>query len=243
MKKTLLSLGIISALTFSACEDLDQIIAETGLTQDEVANGLREALKVGTDTSVTTLNALNGYFLDETVKILLPPEAAPIFSIIGQIPGGNILLDETILAINRAAEDAAIEAKPIFVNAITNITLGDAFSILNGHDSAATLYLHQNTYDSLVIAFSPKINNSLGKPIIGNNSASSLYADLVDKYNVVANASFGLIKPITQNTLGEYATTKALDGLFKKVIIEEGKIRNDVNHRVSDILKKVFEEQ
>lgn len=243
MKKILLSLGIISALTFSSCEELDQIITETGLTQDEVAAGLREALKVGTDTSVTTLNALNGYFLDETVKILLPPEAAPIFNVIGQIPGGNLLLDQTILAINRAAEDAAIEAKPIFINAITGISLGDAFSILNGHDSSATLYLHQNTYDSLTLAFAPKINASLGKPIVGNTSAASLYTDLVDRYNVLANMSFGLIKPITQNTLGEYATTKALDGLFKKVILEEGKIRNDVNHRVSDILKKVFEEK
>jgi hypothetical protein len=239
MTKAILLLSAMAVLAFSSCEDIDGL-PTTGLTQDEVAQGLREALKVSTDTSVTILNKPDGYFLDQTVKILLPPEASVIISVIGQIPGGNLLLNETILAINRAAEDAAVEAKPIFVNAITGITITDAFAILNGHDSSATYYLHTNTYDSLVFAFSPKINASLGKPLVGNTSAASLYADLVSRYNVLANASFGLIKPITQNTLGEYTTTKALDGLFKKVTIEEGKIRNDVSHRVSDILQRVF---
>lgn len=242
MKKLILLFSCLGLLTFSACEEIQDIAASTGLTNDEVIKGLKEALAVSTDTSVTLLNALDGYYKDESVKILLPPEAGVIFDNLSKIPGGNILVDQTILAINRAAEDAAVEAKPIFVNAITDMSFSDAMGILNGHDSSATEYLNATTYSDLMMAFSPKISNSLNKPLVGNTSAESLYGDLVSRYNLIANASFGLLKPITDNTLGEYTTRRALDGLFKKVTIEEGKIRNNVSHRVSDLLKRVFGE-
>lgn len=242
MKKALFLFSLCGALALGSCEELDGIVGETGLTNDEVVKGLKQALEVSTDTSVSILHAADGYYKDELVKILLPPEASVIFDNLSKIPGGNLLVDQTILAINRAAEDAAIEAKPIFVNAITNMSFSDAFGILNGHDSSATSYLHTNTYNDLKMAFAPKISASLDKPLVGGTSAESLYGDLVSKYNIVANASFGLIPPITQNTLGEYATTKALDGLFKKVTLEEGKIRNNLDHQVSDLLKKVFKQ-
>jgi hypothetical protein len=241
MKKFALIMSCVGLMSFSSCEELTDL-APQGLTNDEVIKGLKEALEVSTDTSVSILNALDGYYKDASVKILLPPEAAVIFDNLSKIPGGTQLVEQTILAINRAAEDAAIEAKPIFVSAITDMSFDDAFGILNGHDSSATKYLNDHTYTDLVAAFSPKISASLSKPIVGSVSAESAYQNLVSQYNMVANASFGLIPPITQNTLGEYTTTRALDGLFKKVTIEEGKIRNDIGHQVSDLLKRVFGE-
>ncbi|MBI1221540.1 MAG: DUF4197 family protein [Bacteroidetes bacterium] len=239
MKKITLIFSFVGLFSFTSCDQVPDLVPQ-GLSTDDIIKGLKEALNVSTDTSVSTLHALDGYYLDETVKILLPPEASVIFDNLSKIPGGTQLVDETIKAINRSAEDAAIEAKPIFLNAITNMTFSDATAILKGNDSSATDYLRTNTYDDLKAAFAPKITASLSKPLIGSTSAESLYQGLVDKYNVIANASFGLIKPITQNTLGEYTTQKALDGLFKKVTIEEGKIRNNISHQVSDILKKVF---
>src|SRR5690606_33553676 len=131
------------------------------------------------------------------------PEAAVIFDNLSKIPGGAQLVEETVLAINRAAEDAAIEAKPIFVNAITDMSFTDAFGILNGSDSSATVYLKNSTYNDLVSAFAPKISVSLSKPLVGGTSAETLYQSLVGQYNQVANLSLGLLKPITQNTLGE----------------------------------------
>lgn len=243
MKKIALILSFLPlSFSFSSCSETDQILTainEGGLNNDDIVKGLRTALEVGTDTAVKRLSATDGYFKDELVKILLPPEAAPIFDNLNKIPGGATLVSNTIMAINRAAEDAAPEATTIFVNAITNISITDGLNILNGNDSAATSFLKLGTYSPLQNAFAPKINTSLGKPLVLGASAASLYTDLVDTYNLASLN--GLLFPrITQNTLGDYVTAKALDGMFNKVSLEEGKIRNDVNHRVSDILEKVF---
>jgi hypothetical protein len=124
MKTTLLILLSFFMLTACTEEDLNKILNDTGsLTNEEVINGLKEALSVGTDTSVSILNKLDGYYRDSIVKILLPPEAQVIYSRLSSIPGGNLLLEQTLVSMNRAAEDAASEAKPIFVNAITSITI------------------------------------------------------------------------------------------------------------------------
>jgi hypothetical protein len=243
MKKIVLVLSLLTfTIPFSSCDKADEIIAaidEGGLSNDDIVKGLKTALEVGTDTAVKRLSATDGYFKDEVVKILLPPEAAPIFDNLNKIPGGSTLVNNTILAINRAAEDAAPEATSIFVDAITNITINDGLNILNGNDSAATTFLKTGTYTPLQNAFAPKINTSLGKPLVLGASAASLYKDLVDTYNTASLNGF-LFPKITQNTLGDYVTAKALDGMFTKVAVEEGKIRNDVSHRVSDILEKVF---
>lgn len=243
MKKIVLILSFFAfTVPFSSCTQADEILGNLntgGLTNEEIVKGLRKALEVGTDTAVTRLSITDGYYKDNIVKILLPPEAAPIFDNLSKIPGGDQLVENTIMAINRAAEDAAPEATDIFVSAITNITIGDGLDILNGNDSAATSFLKKGTYTPLQDAFAPKINTSLGKPLVLGASAASLYSDLVSTYNT-ASLNGILFPKITQNTLGEYVTAKALDGLFVKVAVEEGKIRNDVNHRVSDILERVF---
>lgn len=243
MKKILVVVcAALFAVPFSSCNNADDIISainDGGLSNEEIVKGLRTALEVGTDTAVRRLSATDGYYKDEIVKILLPPEAAPIFDNLSKIPGGNTLVENTIMAINRAAEDAAPEATSIFVNAITDITISDGLNILNGNDSAATSFLKKGTYSPLQTAFAPKINTSLGKPLVLGASAASLYTDLVDTYNT-ASLNGLLFPKITQNTLGDYVTSRALDGLFTKVAVEEGKIRNDVAHRVTDILEKVF---
>ncbi|MCG9880944.1 MAG: DUF4197 domain-containing protein [Bacteroidia bacterium] len=227
------------SLSFSSCEEVSEILESTGLTNEEVIQGLKTALSTGTDTSVTTLSKVDGYFKDELVKILLPAEAAPVYDVLKSIPGGSLLIDEAILSINRAAEDAAPQAKDIFVTAITGITIADGFEILNGGDTAATIYLQGKTYNPLTDAFKPKIESSLAKPLILNTSAEEAYALVLKTYN---DASLGgiLWPEIKTNTLTEHVTQKALTGLFFKVGEEEKKIRRDPLHRVSEILKKVF---
>lgn len=234
----ILLLLLACIVSLSSCDELDNI--ESGLSEEEIAEGLRSALTVGTDTSVSILSALDGYYKDDLVKILLPEEADILINNVGKIPGGQVLLDETILAINRSAEDAANSAAPIFWNAIANITFNDAKNILNGADDAATGFLKTNTQDSLLLLFKPQINESLSKELIPGISAERSYASLVTKYNAVANNSFGILKPIAGNSLSEHTTQKALDGLFIKVALEEGRIRNKAEHRVNEILRKVF---
>ncbi len=233
-------LFIFTALfTITSCEQVENILKDTGLTNEEVIEGLKTALNIGTDTSVTMLSKVDGYYRDELVKIALPAEAANVYNVLGQIPGGSTLLENAVLAINRAAEDAAPEAKSIFISAITGITIADGFSILNGGDTAATVYLQDKTYNPLTDAFAPKIRTSLDKPLVLGLSAEKAYSDLISAYNT---ASLGgiLFPQIQTNSLSTHVTQKALTGLFFKVSEEERKIRRDPLHRVTEILKKVF---
>jgi hypothetical protein len=238
-KLTQILLLTIVTFSFSSCEKITEALESTGLSNEEVIQGLKKALNVGSDTSVTTLAKLDGYLKDEVVKILLPEEAQPVLNVLTSIPGGQILVDNAITSINRAAEDAAPEAKLIFTDAITSITIADGFEILNGGDTAATVYLSNKTFSPLTTAFKPKIENSLSKPLILNTSAEESYAKLLKAYN---DASLGgiLWPEIKTNSLSDHVTKKALDGLFYKVSEEERNIRNNPLHRIDDILKKVF---
>jgi hypothetical protein len=247
-KRSLLVLILFPFLLFS-CETLQQLIpldTPVGLSNEEIIRGLKEALRIGADTSVTKLQRVNGYFSDQAVKIMLPQEAQVITQNLSVLPGGQLLIDEVTKKINRAAEDAAVEAKPIFMNAITSISITDGLSILNGGNNAATNYLRQRTYSSLHSAFQPKIAASLNKAIIGGVSAESAYKELVAKYNMAVTAAnlIGNNYPrVTSNSLSEYTTQRALDGLFVKVAEEESDIRQKASARVTDILKKVFGRQ
>jgi hypothetical protein len=230
------------SLCFTSCtkEDLQSVLNGNGaLTNEEVIRGLREALNVGTDTSVSVLHKLNGYYGDAAVKILLPPEAVVVYEQLNKIPGGSDLLEKTILAMNRAAEDAATEAKPIFVNAIKDITITDGFNILQGNDTAATAYLQGKTYNPLFSLFQPKINASLSKPLVLGMSAEETYSNLISAYNT-ASLNGILFAQIKTNSLSEHVTTKGLNGLFLKVAEQEKKIRKDPLAQVTDLLKRVF---
>lgn len=240
-KRTLLCLAICCFVLVS-CEKAIDILQKTGLTNEEITQGLKEALNIGTDTSVTVLSKTDGYYRDLAVKILLPEEAQVIYSSIDKIPGGNLLLENTILSINRAAEDAAPASKQILWNAVTGITISDGLAILNGGDTAATMYLKSKTFDSLEVLFEPKIKLSLSRQLVGSISAESAYTDLVNAYNT-ASLNGILWDQIKTNSLSKHVTQKGLDGLFLKIADEEKKIRENPLHRISEILKKVFTNQ
>jgi hypothetical protein len=245
--KSSIIFSFLVVLIITGCAELSQLAQQTinetrPLTQTDIVAGLKEALVVGTGKSVNILGVTDGYYKDELVKILLPPEANVIVNNIGRIPGGEKLIEDVILSINRAAEDAVSEAKPIFVNSITSMTISDAVGILRGNDNAATQYLHKTTYNQLFELYRPKINNSIDKKLVGNVSAGQSWDLLTGKWNEMANSLVGRVagfKPV-DTKLDEYLTQKALDGLFLKIEDQEKLIRKDPLARVSDILKRVF---
>ncbi|GAB4447548.1 MAG: DUF4197 domain-containing protein [Bacteroidales bacterium] len=217
---------------------------ENGLSEEEIIQGLKEALKVGTDTSSANLHKTDGYYGDAIVKILLPPDAHGVIEHQNDplLQAVNIdqKIEQLILSLNRSAEDAAIEAKPIFVDAITSMSISDAASILHGTDSAATLYLKAKTRSSLFNVFIPKLQVSLNKPLVAGMSAYEAWEQLKSVYNPLCNPLTGW-QPITSN-LDTFATNKGLDGLFIKIAEQEKLIRHNVSYQVSDILRKVFGE-
>jgi hypothetical protein len=212
------------------------------LSEEEVVNGLKEALSTGAKNSAQRLAAENGYFGDEAVKILLPDEAGVIINNISRLPGGDKLVQDVILRINRAAEDAAKDAAPIFINSVKMMTINDAFSILNGADNAATGYLRATTYKELYSLYKPKIQVSTEKKIIGGISTKDSWISLTGKWNSIANSVPGRLANLnTVNTdLDNYLTNKALNGIFLKVELEELRIRKEVSARVSPVLQRVF---
>ncbi|MEZ5104548.1 MAG: DUF4197 domain-containing protein [Draconibacterium sp.] len=232
---------------FVGCAELTQLANQTlssdkPLTQTEIISGLKEALIVGTNKSAAMLGATDGYYKDELVKILLPPEANVIVKNISKIPGGDKLVEDVLLSINRAAEDAVSEAKPIFVNSIKSMTITDAVGILKGEDNAATQYLHKTTYNQLTELYKPKIKASVEKKLVGNVSTAQSWDLLTGKWNEVANSVVGKVagfKPV-EIKLDEYLTQKALDGLFMKIEDQEKLIREDPVARVNELLRRVF---
>lgn len=216
--------------------------SSSSLTQDEAAQGLKSALTEGSKKASTNLNKTDGYYKDNAVKILMPSEAATVSKNIKLIPGGQKMQDDVVLRMNRAAEDAAITAKDIFINAITKMTISDALTILYGSNDAATVYLKKNTYNELKLAFQPKIAAALDKKLIANVSASESWRVLMTANNKAAGTIAGRaagMQKVNVN-LAEYVTEKALDGLFVKIADEELNIRKNTTARVNDILKKVF---
>lgn len=245
--KTKHILPILLFFVITGCAELMQIAqtATSGdqpLTQSEIVGGLKEALIVGTNNSANILGVTDGYYKDELVKIFLPSEAAIIVKNISKIPGGDQLIEDILLKINRAAEDAAKDAKPIFVNSIKSMTITDAVGILGGEENAATEYLHKTTYSRLFELYRPKIKASVEKKLVGDISTGQSWNMLTEKWNEVAKSLVGQIagfKPV-EIELDEYLTNKALDGLFLKIAEEEKLIRKDPMARVNSILKRVF---
>ena len=234
MFKKLLFLLLILQVT--ACAELQQaagtLLSEGTLTNAEIGNGLKEALRVGISKGSDQLSVKDGYFKNEAYKILLPEEVQQVTSKLKNIPGFDQIENEMLRLLNRAAEDAAKEAKPIFVDAIKQITFDDAMGILMGDKDAATQYLTRSTRESLYTAFIPKIKTSLDRV-----NATEYWEKAMNTYNKI---------PFVQQVnpqLDDYVTDKALDGLFGMVQKEELNIRSNVSARTSDLLKKVFAKQ
>ncbi len=223
----MLTVGI---LFFSACEKL-ALPEGAPLSEEEVVAGLKEALRVSTDTTVRHLNRLDGYYGDELIRILFPPDAQRLRTAIEALPRGQELIQDLVIKMNRAAEEAAAEAKPIFWNAITALTIEDGMRILKGDSVAATRYLQEKTYDSLYARYKPKIQEAMES--VG---AQQAWESLVDTYNNLPTT----FTPIENRDLAAYVTDRALYGLFLKVGEHETRIRRDVAYRVTDLLRKVF---
>lgn len=245
--KTIQPLPLLLFFILTGCAELMQITQSTQerdkpLSQTEIIGGLKEALVVGINNSSNILGATDGYYKDELVKILLPPEADIIIKNISKIPGGNELIEDVLLKINRAAEDAVKDAKPIFVNSIKSMSITDAAGILKGEENAATQYLHKTTYNQLFELYRPKIKTSVEKKLVGNISTGQSWDALTKKWNDIAQSMVGQIagfKPV-KIELDEYLTHKALDGLFLKIEAEEKQLRENPVARISNLLKRVF---
>jgi len=230
MIRKLLVLILIFNLT--TCSELQQVVKQLpqngGLTNREIASGLRQALNFGIDKQVSKLSQKDGFFKNELVKILLPDELKKVDKTLRDI-GLNKLADEGLKVLNRAAEDAVKEGIPIFVNAVKGITFADAKNILLGADNAATQYLSNKTEAALYNKFNPVIKNSFTK--VG---ADQIWSNLINKYNAI---------PFTKNVnpdLTDYVTGEALKGVYTMIAVEENEIRTKLSSRTTDLLKKVF---
>ncbi|OZI09264.1 hypothetical protein BWI93_04865 [Siphonobacter sp. BAB-5385] len=201
-------------------------------SSDEIANGLKEALTLGIKKGSEQASKTDGFYKNALIKILLPPEVQKVEGTLRKIGLGK-QVDQFVLTLNRGAEDASKKAFPIFVDAITKMTITDAISILKGEKNAATEYLKRTSFDALYKEFNPIIQTSIDK-----TQATKYYGTIVTAYNRIP-----LVPQKLNPDLDDYATRKAIDGLFLLVEQEEAKIRENPAARVTDLLKKVFGQQ
>lgn len=227
MKKYMLTLAV--AVSMVSCDTLTNLPGYTTVTESEAAEALRQALDQGTGKGISFLNRQDGFFGNQAYKLLLPPEAQKIENTLRQI-GMGAMVDKAILQINRSAEDAVGYARPIFVDAIREMTITDAINIIKGGQDAGTQYFRQKTTAKLVAAFSPIVKQSLDK-----FSATKYYGDVVNTYNNFPT-TINKINP----DLPSYVVGKAVDALFDQIAQEEANIRANPVARTTDILKKVF---
>lgn len=237
----------LSLFILNSCAELTQVAQTMAsqnmpLTATDIVNGLKEALIVGTDSSVTHLSAVDGYLKDLTIKILLPPEAKTITDNLSKLPGGSKLVNDVIIRINRAAEDAAKGAKPIFVNSVREMTFTDALQILKGEDNAATLYFEQKTSKQLGELYRPKIRESLNKGLVAGLSTQQSWNELTKTWNQIAGSPIGKMTnmKVVEVKLEDYLLQQALKGMFLKIAEREKDIRTNANARVTTLLKRVF---
>lgn len=200
-----------------------------GYSQGDAANAIKDALLNGITNGVKIVSVKDGYFGNSLIKIPFPTEAQPIVSALQMIGAGS-LVDKLVLQINRSAEEAAVQATPIFVNSIKQLTIADAVNIVsNQQTDAATQFLKRTTNEQLVAAFRPKIKGVLDKTM-----TTQLWSEIMGTYNQIP-----FVQKINPD-LTDFVTRKALDGLFVMVAKEEAKIRKDPMAQTTDILKKVF---
>ena len=207
---------------------VNAVLSGAPLSEAEIGQGLKEALSVGINLGADKASALDGYFNNPKIRIPFPPEVQKVENTLRGIGlGGEV--DKFILALNRGAENAAQQAKPIFISAIKQLTIRDAFNILKGDKDAATQFLKRTTSPQLIQAFEPYMLKSLE-----NTQATRYYSELANVYNKVP-----FVNRINPDLKG-YATQRAVDGLFILVAEEEAKIRENPLARTTDLLKRVF---
>lgn len=199
-----------------------------GLTNQEVVDGLKEALTIGAQNSSNTASKLDGFYKNPLIKIPFPPEVKQVETTAKQL-GLSKQVDKFVLTLNRAAETAAKDAAPIFINAVKTMSIADGFQILNGGNNAATTYLRTKTEPELKTKFKPVVQKATGKVQL-----TKYWTPIMTTYNKVP-----LVQKVNPD-LNEYVTNKAIDGLFKLIAQEETKIRTNANAQVTSLLQKVF---
>ena len=243
-KKIMFALSILLISTSPACSGvLDEIMdkvdpaskegssgpaGKEALSLDQIISGLKEALSIGTGDAVSFLSKTDGYFGNELTRILMPEKIQNVADMLKKVGLGN-QVDNFVLTMNRAAENATPQAKEFFIDAIKEMSFNDAKGILYGGDTSATQYLESKTRINIKDAFKPVISSSLDE--VG---ATKAYKDMISSFNSLPFVSSKSLD------LDDYVTDKALDGLFIKVGEEEAKIRANPSARVTDILKQVF---
>lgn len=231
MKKLIIPVAAL-CLSLSGCAELQQVAQQlpqgVGVSNADIASGLREALDKGIEKQVSKLTATDGFYKNQLVKILLPEELQKVDSGLRKAGLGS-LADEGLKMLNRAAENAVKEATPIFVSAVKNITFNDARNILLGNENSATTYLQNSTTTQLYAKFNPVIKSSFSK--VG---ADKVWATIITKYNALP-----LVKKVNPD-LTDYTTNKALEGVFKMIAVEEKEIRTNISARTSALLQRVF---
>jgi len=244
MKKIIIPIGVVAALTLASCDvlnDVAEVIVDgtettetkPALSNADVVAGLKEALNVGIKNSVDLTSVTDGFLGNADIRLPFPEDALKVkekaleWGLDGQV-------EKFETTLNRAAEEATKEALPIFKDAIIGMSISDGFAILNGGEGAATDYLKQNTSAKLVEAFAPKVADAIAKVKL-----TDYWEPIVNKYNIYANSPFSNAEPVNPD-LNEYVTERAISGLFHMVEIEENKIRENPAARVTDLLQKVF---
>ncbi|WP_162128318.1 DUF4197 domain-containing protein [Flavobacterium phycosphaerae] len=233
MKKFLsITFGFALSFVLLSCAEMQQMANQFPELNPngpiDIAGGLKEALNNGISKQVTKLTAVDGFYKNEMVKILLPEELQKVDKALRKV-GLSSLADDGIKMLNRAAEDATKEATPIFVDAVKNMSFNDAKGILMGNESSATTYLQTTTTSPLYAKFNPVIKNSFAK--VG---ADKVWTNIITKYN-----SLPLVKKVNPD-LTDYTTNKALEGVYKMIAVEEKNIRTNLSSRTSTLLQKVF---
>lgn len=234
MKKLILPLCL--CFTIASCDSVNKLqssipgISTSGaITQNDAQAGIQQTLLNGILAGVTNLNKTNGFFGDQAYKIFLPQDAQNVVSTLKSIGLGSVV-DKAVLQINRSAEDAVGFAKPIFVNAVKQMTITDALKLVKGGNNSITDYFKDKTTNQLITAFKPSISTSLQK-----TDATKYYNQIANTYNQIP-----LIKNKINPDLTDYVAQKTVEALFNQIGKEELNIRQNPVARTTDILKKVF---
>ena len=198
------------------------------VTESMAGKGLKEALKIGADLASNNLGKVDGFLANEVVKIVFPPEAKKVESRLRSIGMGGVC-DDVITSVNRAAESAVVEAKPILISAITNMSMEDALGILKGSNVAATEYLRRTTGKEMASKFKPIVEDNLNK-----SNATKYWGSAMGAYNQIP-----FVDKVNPD-LTDYVTQKTVDGIFIMVAEEEKKIRENPLNRTTDLIKNVF---
>ncbi|MFA7084626.1 MAG: DUF4197 domain-containing protein [Arcobacteraceae bacterium] len=238
--------GVLNTLSNSKTQTTN---SSSNFSTTEISEGLKEALKQGVNSAITQLGKENGYLNNPLTKIPLPENIQLLESAVRKV-NGDKYADDLIKAMNDSASQAALKTSSIFINAIAQMNIKDATTLLNGKENAATTYFKTNTYTALKQSIQPIIENSMKE-----NQLASYYKTFNEFYKnnakqYVANSTIGSLTKTMKldaylpqdgdENLEEYVTNKAIDGLFKMIEEEEKQIRENPMGQTSSIIKKIF---